>query len=549
MTFTVNDDKALLLERRIRHLENELELTRREKEDATQKYFEFYAQLEDLVKERTADLQQTRIELEEKNQSLRDALGLVEKANTTRNVFLANVSHELRTPLNAILGFAQILSEEKNQNNSTSKAYIGHIIRSANHLSSLIDDLIALSKLEAGVMDLEENEVRLSRVIDSCREDMDKRVDDANIVFEKKLPDKDPLLLLDSNHVKRILFHLMDNAIRHTENGRIVLEVKMDSVQNNHTGLTFTVTDNGQGIPPGLLKKIKAYFKKSSSATAINYEGLGIGLVLCNLIAREMNGELTIDSTLGKGTTVALHLKDIKIFQRESGDQSGKVKNSKDGALCTAFLVIDDTEPNITLLRHYYDPRGVEVLGAGSVKEGMHLARDRRPDLVLMDLNMPDIDGFEGLKMFRAEESFKALPVIAFSASNDAGELKKARQHGFDDYLLKPVDFELLTQMLRRYSAREDIATGEESDADGIPDMETFPRLAGLSDRFVKHYDSPVLSEIRETLSLLEKEVRFYEKPELEKWYNDMKNAVEQFDMGYLSRQFQLLTKTEEKNE
>ncbi len=547
MELTVKDDKTLLLERRIRHLENELELTRREKEEATQKYFEFYAQLEDLVKERTADLMKTRIKLEEKNQSLQDALGLVEKANATRSGFLANVSHELRTPLNAILGFAQILSEEKNQENTASQAYIGHIIRSANQLSALIDDMIALSKLEAGIMALEEKEVPLQRIFSGSWQGMDKRLESKNIVFNKILPRENPLLLIDLHHIRRILFHLFDNAIRHTENGRIAFEVKLGPVRKGRTSLTFVVVDNGAGIAPGLLKNIKSYLKKLSSTTNTNYDGLGIGLVLCNLIAREMKGYLTIESIQGQGTEVSLHLKNVKILKKDSANISGKKPDTTGTSLCKTFMVIDDTEQNITLLRHYYDGKGIEVLGATSVKEGLALARKTRPDLILMDLNMPDIDGFEGVKMFKSAEQFEQLPIIAFSASNDPLKLKKARQQGFDDYLLKPVDFSVLTNMLQQYSGRDNIEENPEKNQDAVPDIEMFPRLAELRERYEKHCGSPVLSEIKETLVLLEGLVDHYKQPALDEWYEKMHNAVEQFDMDYLNKQFHLLITKNEK--
>ncbi len=542
MELTVKDDKTLLLERRIRHLENELELTRREKEEATQKYFEFYSQLEDLIKERTADLHRAHIALEEKNQSLQDALGLVEKANATRSGFLANVSHELRTPLNAILGFAQILAEEKNKENSASLAYIGHIIKSANNLSALIDDLIALSKLEAGVMALEEKEVRLHQIFNSCWKGIGKRLQDRNIIFDKIIPKENPLLYIDLHHIRRILFHLFDNAIRYTENGRIMFEVKIGPIRKERTNLTFVIVDNGSGIPAGLLKNIRAYFKKASSATNTNYEGLGIGLVLCRLIAGEMGGHLDIQSIEGQGTEVSLHLKDIKILQKDEKNISGEKHEESTHPLCNSFMVIDDTEQNITLLRHYYEGKGIKVLGATSVKKGLALARKTRPDLILMDINMPEIDGFEGLKMFKSIKEFEQVPVIAFSASNDAMHVEKARQAGFDDYLLKPVDFPVLTGMLQQYSNHDTGGVSKESNEESVPDLKMFPGLAELRDRFEKHIHSPVLSEIKETLVRIEELTHHYNRPELEKWYERMSNAVEQFDMGFLNKQFHLLT-------
>ncbi len=550
MEAVVKDDTTLLLEKRIKHLENELKLTRREKDEATQKYFEFYAQLDNLVKERTAELQQTQNALEEKNRSLEDALKLVQNANAIRSGFLANISHELRTPLNAILGFAQIIYEEEKKENNGPASYIKQIIHSAHKLTGLINDLISLSKLEAGQLVLEKKEVSLGEILNTCREDLFKKIKEKNIDFIKVVPDEDPVLLIDDYHVRRIIFHLVDNALRHTTDGEIIFESKILSLSKEKAALSLSIKDSGTGIPQDHLEKIKNYLNHPLSSSDVSYEGLGIGLVLCRLIADEMDGTLEIDSIVGEGTEVRLHLRDIKVVRLNASAEKANQDTDVPEKVCRKFLIVDDTVENSILIQRFYETKGHTVWGAPSVEKGLELAKKNKPELILMDINMPGKDGYEGLRLFKSDKALAHIPIIAFSASNDNKDIENARQAGFDDYLLKPVDFNALDDLLHQYGGQhteDSIPAGTESKSS--IDFSVYPLLADLVERYEQHINGPVLSEIKDTLIKVGEIVFAYKSEELAHWFEKMSMALIQFDMSYLKTQFQVLTDTYTKRE
>ncbi len=550
MEAVVKDDTTLLLEKRIKHLENELKLTRREKDEATQKYFEFYAQMDNLVKERTAELQQTQNALEEKNRSLEDALKLVQNANAIRSGFLANISHELRTPLNAILGFSQIIYEEEKKENNGPASYIKQIIHSAHKLTDLINDLISLSKLEAGQLVLEKKEVSLGEILNTCREDLFKKIKEKNIDFKKVVPDEDPVLLIDDYHVRRIIFHLVDNALKHTTDGEIIFESKILSLSKEKATLSLSIKDSGTGIPEGHLEKIKNYLSNPPSSSDVSYEGLGIGLVLCRLIADEMDGTLEIDSAVGEGTEVRLHLRNIKVVRLNASAEKTNKDTDVPEKVCRKFLVVDDTVENSILIQRFYETKGYTVWGAPSVEKGLELAKKNKPELILMDINMPGKDGYEGLRLFKSDKALAHIPIIAFSASNDNRDIEKARRAGFDEYLLKPVDFNTLDDLLHQYGGHhsEDIIPAVTKSKSSI-DFSGYPLLADLVERYEQHINGPVLSEIKDTLIKVGEIVFAYKSEELAHWFEKMSKALIQFDMSYLKTQFQVLTDTYTKRE
>lgn len=540
---TVTDSAQFdLLNKRIKHLENELRLTRQEKEDAQREYYEVYNQLDMLVKIRTRELEEAREKLETSNHQLKDALHLAQSANKAKSQFFTNVSHDLRTPLNAILGFTQILLD--NCADPSSLKYLNQIRSSSENLSELIGDLVHMSKLDTGKVKLEIEECTLPSFISFFKNRCPKRLNDKNTTFHISVPDTQDILALPARQLRRIIFHLLDNAIDHTENGRIDLIVEYIRQDSAHYTIIFIVKDTGSGIDEQALRNIRKAFSSDYEDNPYDLLNLGMGLAFCRLMVHAMNGHVEVDSEKGRGTTVKMTLPDVPVIQKVTTPADRTEERTREKQPLPVLLVIDDTPENILLVRHYYGKLGYMVLGAHNASQAMKKMSEQKPDLILMDLNMPGSDGFETLKRIRTRKCFKSIPVLAYSATPPAEIRQKTEEAGFAAYVTKPIDFKELNRLI-------DLHTGQ---AKHIPTdihekMGQFTRISTLADRFEQHVSTPLLSEITQTLERLGKIVDDYRDEELTQWYENLQSALKEFDMAGLKAEFNKLTQTFKKVE
>jgi len=403
-----------------------------------------YEQVRRHAEELEAKVEARTRELQEANQRL-------ETASQHKSEFLANMSHELRTPLNAIIGFTRlvmrrskdVLAERQYEN-------LEKILISADHLLKLINDILDLSKIEAGRMEVRPVSVRVDTLVDECLRTVEPMVKSERVRLVKAVDADLPPLTTDEDKLKQILINLLSNAVKFTEAGTVTVAA---GLRNGH--IAISVTDTGIGIPHDALELIFEEFRQVDSSTTRKYGGTGLGLSISRHFARLLGGDITVTSTIGSGSifTVAVPLayRPVQPAARDIAEPGAEEPGSRpeDGKV---VLAIDDDPDVIYLLRENLAEAGYRVVGALNGAEGLQKARELRPFAITLDIMMPHKDGWEVLHELKADPLTKDIPIIVVSIvdNKDLGF-----RLGAFDYLMKPFDRDAIVAALARISPRE----------------------------------------------------------------------------------------------
>lgn len=361
---------------------------------------------------------------------------MAESANRSKSAFLANMSHELRTPLNAILGFSQILNNDKSLSERP-RHYINIMYKSGEHLLGMINDILDLSKIEAGYMEVRKTIVSIETM-----------VADVMNMFKVRAEEKQLSLILhtdssfskhvnlDHNKLRQILINLIGNAVKFTENGKVTIELRSfkDEVMDL---IELCISDTGTGMTPKEMETIFAPFQQGQRS---NKEGTGLGLAITKRLVELMGGTIEVESTLNKGSLfrVVLPVEVVQKPEQESDETTkGHLKAIKQASSLNV-LVVDDVEANMELLVAFFESLGVSCRRAYNGKEALDALKISRPDLIMMDIVMPLMDGKTALKQIRTQPEFSTIPVIAVTASGFDDAKQELLGLGFDEYIRKP---------------------------------------------------------------------------------------------------------------
>ncbi|WP_445636311.1 histidine kinase [Nostoc sp. DSM 114161] len=388
-------------------------------------------------------------------QELRKAEEVAQDSSHAKSEFLANMSHELRTPLNGILGYTQILQRTESLSEKGRKG-LGVIYQCGSHLLTLINDVLDLSKIEARKLELHPVDFYLPAFIDSVTEICRIRAEQKVIAFEVQLdPDLPTGIHGDEKRLRQVLINLLSNAIKFTNQGSVTFKVKITERESGVNGKTnykirFEVIDTGAGIKPEQAEKIFQPFEQVGNQKRQS-EGTGLGLAISQKIVLLMGGQIQVQSTLGKGSTFWFEAKFL-----ESKDWA-KVSRAVDQGTIVGYmgqrrtiLIADDKWENRSVIVNLLEPVGFTVIEASHGEEAWEQALAHKPDLVITDLVMPILDGFELINRLRQSEQFKNIAIIASSASVFAIDQHKSIDVGADTFLPKPVEAEVLLEMLRQ---------------------------------------------------------------------------------------------------
>ncbi|MGE0634047.1 MAG: response regulator [Pseudobdellovibrionaceae bacterium] len=386
-----------------------------------------------------------------------------QEANKAKSSFLANMSHEIRTPLGAMLGFAEMVSEagslSAEQNNN-----IQTIIRNGRQLLRIVDEILDLSKVESEKMEIEKIPFSLPQLIQEVTDLLRLKAQEKGLGFYvtplSELPKR---IVSDPTRLRQVLLNVIGNSIKFTEEGSVFLSIQLAPSKSrfNSPMLEFSVMDTGVGISAEQEKLLFQPFSQADCSTTRRFGGTGLGLTLSRKLARMLGGDLVLTrSSPGLGSTFQITIEAKSVEEGKhlatedapldhNKSHSEKVSQDQTGQSHKKILVVDDAPDNRVLVRWYLDKLGYDVDVAGSGLESVERTMNKEYDLILMDIQMPGMDGFEALRQLRLHECKK--PIIAVTAHAMKGDRERCLRSGFDDYLIKPIDRESLRESITRH--------------------------------------------------------------------------------------------------
>ncbi|HEY0156818.1 MAG TPA: response regulator [Thermoanaerobaculia bacterium] len=380
-----------------------------------------------------------------------------ETANRTKSLFLANMSHELRTPLNAILGFSEMLQEDAAERNLLDfSADLQKISLSGRHLLGLINDILDLSKIEAGKMDLQLEIFDISSLISEVAETIEMQVEKNGNTLQITCPQDIGVMWGDLSKVRQGLYNLLSNAAKFTHHGKISV-VAERQLMDGSDWITFEVSDTGIGLSSEQIVRLFQPFTQADASTTRKFGGTGLGLALTRRFCQMMNGDVTVHSVPGEGSVFTLKLPAtmataeaapaaagvLDFMQTDSGDEGPTP------ALRTCVLVIDDDPLQRDLMERYLRKEGYTVRTAAGGAEGLRLARKLLPAAITLDVMMPDMDGWSVLSTLKNDVALRDIPVIMLTMVDDP---VRGFTLGASDYATKPVNRRKLSQILKKYT-------------------------------------------------------------------------------------------------
>ena len=391
------------------------------------------------------------IEQKRSMKALVDARQEAEEANNAKSQFLSSMSHELRTPMNAIIGFGQLLQMDTDVLNEIQQDNVNEIVQAGNHLLTLINEVLDLAKVESGHVDLYMEPVVVGEVLDECLSLLMPMSDERGLSIKfickgetlslKEICHKNMEVRADRTRLKQVLFNLLSNAVKYNEeNGQITISCELSDIGY----IRISITDTGPGLSEEKQSQLFTEFNRLGAESS-EVEGTGIGLVITKKIMEIMDGSIGVESQSGEGSTFWIELprdnvSKVHHVEKQASDEKELVSAEEGGHEYT-LLYVEDNPANLRFVTQLLGRRpNIKIWTAHEPVLGLELAAEHKPDVILLDINLPGINGFEMLKHFRSQEETSKTPVVAISANAMSGDVKRGLDAGFDYYITKPVD-------------------------------------------------------------------------------------------------------------
>ena len=413
---------------------------------------------------------------EEAKSKADDARKIAEDAVKAKQQFLSNMSHEIRTPMNAIIGFTKVVL--KTELTEKQKEYLTAIKVSGDALIVLINDILDLAKVDAGKMTFEATPFRMALSISAMLHLFETKIHERNLLLIKEYDQRIPEVLVgDPVRLHQIILNLVSNAVKFTNEGRITVTVRLVEEDEEMVLIEFAITDTGIGIAQDKMVNIFENFQQATSGTSRLYGGTGLGLAIVKQLVEAQGGTIQVKSEPGKGSVFSFRLKFRKTTSEaeltsEITEQDTEIKNIK-------ILVVEDIALNQLLMRTVLNDFGFECEIASNGKLAIELLESKKFDIILMDLQMPEMNGFEATEHIRNQMGLQ-IPIIALTADVTTVDLAKCKTVGMNDYLAKPIDERVLYSKILGFLRKPLAQDGQTTKVDTVPQKTRYVNLEYL---------------------------------------------------------------------